>query len=54
MVGVGVGDEEEGAATMVTPAVVSESCRAPWSSAITALPGDGNISSLSILFFFPK
>jgi hypothetical protein len=37
---------------MAAPEVVGESCRAPWPSAITALPGDGNISSLSILFFF--
>jgi hypothetical protein len=46
-----VGLEEEAAAAMAAPAV-DEVCW-PWPSAITALPGDGNISlsaSLSTLF----
>jgi len=38
-----VGVEEAAAAAMAAPAAVDEVCW-PWPSAITALPGDGNIS----------
>jgi hypothetical protein len=47
---VGVDDEEAAMPPAVDDAVM---CWPPWPSAITALPGDGNmvvVSSLSILF----
>jgi hypothetical protein len=43
-----VGLEEEAAAAMAAPAV-DEVCW-PWPSAITALPGDGNISLSQLPF----